>query len=45
LKDGRSTRTHEGTNLDKREVLLPGGTLWRVNPISARGMKQGLRIV
>jgi len=45
LKERRSTRIFEGTNLDKREVLLSGGTLWRVNPRSARGMKQGLRAV
>jgi hypothetical protein len=31
--------------LDERRVLLLGGTLWRVNPTSARGMKQGLRTV
>jgi hypothetical protein len=43
MQDGRSTGFHKGTNLDKRAVLLSGGTLWRVNPISARGMKEGLR--
>jgi hypothetical protein len=43
--DGRSIGNHKGTNLDKRAVLLPRGTLWRVNPTSARGMKQGLRAV
>lgn len=33
------------TILDERRALQPGGTLWRVNPTSARGMKQGLRTV
>lgn len=40
---GKSARYRKGTNLDEGKVLLPGGTLWRVNPISARGMKKGLR--
>jgi len=43
--DGRSAKSQKETNLDERAVLLPGGTLWRVNPTSARGMKKGLRIV
>jgi hypothetical protein len=44
-KDWRSAKDQEVTNLDERAVLLPGGTLWRVNPTSARGMKKGLRTV
>jgi hypothetical protein len=31
-------------NLDERAVLLPRGKLWRVNPMSASGMKQGHRV-
>jgi len=45
MKDGRSIEHLKGTNLDERTVLLPRGTLWRVNPTSARGMKQGLRAI
>jgi len=45
MRDGRSIRHLKGTKLDEREVLLPRGTLWRVNPTSARGMKQGLRAI
>jgi len=44
-KDGRSAGFQEVTNLDERAVLLPGGKLWRVNPKSVRGMKQGLTAV
>jgi hypothetical protein len=31
--------------LDESEMLLPRGKLCRENPKSARGMKQGLKVV
>ena len=35
----------EESNLDKSAVLFSGGKLCRENPISARGMKQGLKTI
>jgi hypothetical protein len=35
----------EETAFDEDVVLLPRGKLWRVNPRSARGMKQGPKAV
>jgi hypothetical protein len=34
-----------GTKLDESAVLFSRGTLCRENPMSARGMKQGLRVI
>jgi hypothetical protein len=33
------------TAFDESAVLFSRGKLWRVNPTSARGMKQGLRVI
>jgi hypothetical protein len=39
------TKRARGTNLDESKVLFSRGTLCRENPMSARGMKQGLRVI
>jgi hypothetical protein len=39
------TKRARGTGLDESTVLFSRGTLCRENPMSARGMKQGLRVI